>query len=429
IKDVTFKRNMDLLSYLRSEEFHEKLKQTKRILVVVNTVERAVKAFEIVKEKVRNDWIVILLHSRLRLQDRRNREELARELLQPEVECSKCNKKISLPVFVADCKVYCNECKPPNASEVSGIVLVATQVVEAGLDISCEVLITEVAPADALIQRVGRCARKEGEKDGTCVILSPADPEPYPSTLIEKTSKLLGEMKDDERINALTMLSQSYQFVNDSFREFEPEEYPNALGELRSSMETTLRYLDAIYPFIVDQEAIKNIRARPNSPVFIFALTSDEKIKANLMEYEGKGYKSRYRLKEEFEVTINELIKQASELSDREAFFISDEVVRSRIFTLERVYLIKKIRDRKELHSALLFPSAKREHFIARLLYIRPSLLDVSLERRARYYKLEIMRYYKEGKEVIIEEGTYVLNPNYYNIEYGLCDVTCGNVR
>jgi CRISPR-associated endonuclease/helicase Cas3 len=42
-------------------------------------------------------------------------------------------------------------------------ILVATQVVEAGLDISADHLHTELAPANALVQRAGRCARYEGE--------------------------------------------------------------------------------------------------------------------------------------------------------------------------------------------------------------------------------------------------------------------------
>ncbi|MEM4488610.1 MAG: CRISPR-associated helicase Cas3' [Desulfurococcaceae archaeon] len=415
IKDVTFKRDVDLLSYLKSQEFYEKLRQAKRVLIIANTVERAVKAFEIVKRREKEGLKVVLLHSRIRLQDRRDREEIARKLLQSKVKCSKCDKKVSLPAFIANHEVYCDECKPLNASKVSGIVAVATQVVEAGLDVSCELLVTEVAPADALIQRVGRCARRIGEKDGACVILKPISPEPYPSILIEKTSELLGRMKDSERVDALTKLGPSYQFVNDSYKEFKPEEFSETLRDLRSSMETTLRYLDAIYPFIVDQEAIRDVKARPNSPLFIFSLASDESIEANLMEYEEEEHKSRYRLKKRCKVTIKELIKQSIELSNTEAFFINDEIIHDKLFTLEKVYLIENGRP----HHALFFPSTEDgERLIARLLYTRPSLLDVSSEKKARYYKLEIIRC-KEGERVIIEEGTYVLNPDFYSIECG----------
>jgi len=38
-------------------------------------------------------------------------------------------------------------------------ILISTQVIEAGMDISCEVMHTEIAPINAILQRVGRCAR------------------------------------------------------------------------------------------------------------------------------------------------------------------------------------------------------------------------------------------------------------------------------
>lgn len=42
---------------------------------------------------------------------------------------------------------------------IPSVILVATQVVEVGLDITCENLHTEIAPASAVLQRAGRCAR------------------------------------------------------------------------------------------------------------------------------------------------------------------------------------------------------------------------------------------------------------------------------
>lgn len=43
------------------------------------------------------------------------------------------------------------------------IILVATQAIEVGINISCENLHTELCPANSLLQRAGRCARFEGE--------------------------------------------------------------------------------------------------------------------------------------------------------------------------------------------------------------------------------------------------------------------------
>jgi CRISPR-associated endonuclease/helicase Cas3 len=52
----------------------------------------------------------------------------------------------------------------------AGRIIVATQVVEAGVDVSATTLITDLAPWPSLVQRFGRCARYEGEK-GTVVVL------------------------------------------------------------------------------------------------------------------------------------------------------------------------------------------------------------------------------------------------------------------
>lgn len=54
-----------------------------------------------------------------------------------------------------------------------GRIVVATQVVEAGVDVSARTLITDLAPWSSLVQRFGRCARYEGEK-GDIVVLDRA---------------------------------------------------------------------------------------------------------------------------------------------------------------------------------------------------------------------------------------------------------------
>jgi CRISPR-associated endonuclease/helicase Cas3 len=43
------------------------------------------------------------------------------------------------------------------------VILISTQVIEAGMDISCDVLFTEISPINSFLQRAGRCARFEGE--------------------------------------------------------------------------------------------------------------------------------------------------------------------------------------------------------------------------------------------------------------------------
>ncbi len=73
----------------------------------------------------------------------------------------------------------------------SGRIVVATQVVEAGVDISAATLITEAAPWASLVQRFGRCNRR-GEIPAAQVLwAAPARPAPYdPDELTQATATL-----------------------------------------------------------------------------------------------------------------------------------------------------------------------------------------------------------------------------------------------
>ncbi len=77
-------------------------------------------------------------------------------------------------------------------AEQPSLIVVATQVVEVGLDISAEVLHTELAPAAAVLQRAGRCARYPGEQGEVYVYPVPPDRQgnpnyrPYGQSRIER---------------------------------------------------------------------------------------------------------------------------------------------------------------------------------------------------------------------------------------------------
>ncbi|HEU5228663.1 MAG TPA: HD domain-containing protein, partial [Ktedonobacteraceae bacterium] len=62
------------------------------------------------------------------------------------------------------------------------VIVVATQVVEVGLDISVQTLHTELAPANSLVQRAGRCARFERQQGR--VVIYPLAPDEEGKPLI-----------------------------------------------------------------------------------------------------------------------------------------------------------------------------------------------------------------------------------------------------
>lgn len=130
LEEIPSKDNRSLASRVLEE--HAKLVDGEfgRItLVVCNTVERACKVFECLETKGRT-YELELVHSRFRSAERRPWRDrfLSRSACRQGVER----------------------------------IIVATQVVEAGVDMSAGCLVTELAPWPSLVQRFGRCARYGG---------------------------------------------------------------------------------------------------------------------------------------------------------------------------------------------------------------------------------------------------------------------------
>lgn len=103
----------------------EHARQGKRVLVVANTVAQAQRIYQQLKQL--DGWEALhLLHAHFIFRHRQEKEE--------QVQSAR-----------------------------PGTIFVATQVVEVSLDIDYDILLTEVAPLDALVQRMGRVNRK-GER-------------------------------------------------------------------------------------------------------------------------------------------------------------------------------------------------------------------------------------------------------------------------
>ncbi len=107
-----------------------------RSIVVCNQVGRAQKLYEELRDHAkRKDTEIRLLHSRFTPEHRKQKEEEIRREFGKEAQ----------------------------DRTIDSLILLATQVVEVGLDITCDRLHTEIAPANAIFQRAGRCARYPGE--------------------------------------------------------------------------------------------------------------------------------------------------------------------------------------------------------------------------------------------------------------------------
>ncbi len=123
--------------YIPDEETIKEIikeKTDKNILVILNNVQKAISFYDSIKKELKNDKEksknTFLLHSRLLEGEKRRRIEKIKELL-------KTNKK--------------------------GIILIATQIVEASVDVDFDILYTEISPIDSQIQRWGRIFRNRKE--------------------------------------------------------------------------------------------------------------------------------------------------------------------------------------------------------------------------------------------------------------------------
>ncbi|MBD2180603.1 CRISPR-associated helicase Cas3' [Planktothrix sp. FACHB-1355] len=133
-------------------------------LVICNRVSRAQELYKALEKQTSEKSI--LIHSRFRAAEREERNQQLQELRE---------------------------------KKLSGI-LVATQAIEAGVDISAQTLFTELAPWSSLVQRFGRCNRY-GECSETATVYWIDIPDlkknasPYKAEQLEKARSLLEELK------------------------------------------------------------------------------------------------------------------------------------------------------------------------------------------------------------------------------------------
>lgn len=157
----------------------------RRVLVVVNTVRRAIDLGRALEPLVGREHLCVL-HSRFYPSDRANHEADVLQVFGKQ--------RLDTPTFGRE-----------------GGIVIATQVVEVGLDISADSIFTELAPASALVQRWGRCARwggvgqvvvapPEGDSSRVYPYVGKDDSEPIAKTrewLIANTNSEAGVIMDD----------------------------------------------------------------------------------------------------------------------------------------------------------------------------------------------------------------------------------------
>lgn len=130
----------------------EKFEESKNILIIRNTVKSATDTYKYFKNAFSlDDEEIVLYHSTFKKMDKQKKEDLIFEKLASK--------------------------KP--------FILVSTQIVEVSLDIDFDVMFTDNAPIDSLIQRFGRVNRKKNENNkGEIYIYKYSKAFPYTNSYI-----------------------------------------------------------------------------------------------------------------------------------------------------------------------------------------------------------------------------------------------------
>lgn len=169
------------------------VEEGKRVLIVCNTVHTAQKVYSHLQDEV--EKTPMCLHSRFIAKDRRKKEKSL------EKDKSKSKTEQAWPA-----------------------ILVATQVIECGMDIDYDVLLTEGAPLEAIIQRAGRVNRERSEVKGVVYVYKQdeASQKFYPPEITEKGLGILKvkaisnpEITEEELIGMIEDVYKDRKFEED----------------------------------------------------------------------------------------------------------------------------------------------------------------------------------------------------------------------
>lgn len=179
--------NGELLSEENVNHIADVAQSGQMVLVCCNTIARAQTAWKELKARLEGQVRIELLHGKFNGRDRLAKEQIVRDATGSR-----------------------------STARAKSIVLVATQVVEVSLDIDLDVIYTDPAPLEALLQRFGRINRRRlKEFAPVCVFREPIPekPRPYAPELICAALDVLeeqdGNLIDEAQVS--TWLDKVYE--------------------------------------------------------------------------------------------------------------------------------------------------------------------------------------------------------------------------
>ncbi len=182
-----------------------------RSVVICNTVTRARDmASGLYNHPDKKDAEIILLHSQFLREDRDRIEDDIRS------------------------------CFGKNALDNGSLIIVATQAIEVGVDITSTVMHTELAPANAIIQRAGRCARYEDDTGHVHIYRYVQGDDDSQVDLLEEPAPYVGEWQKKQ------MKATFEGFMDRSGEQFKFDDEQHIIDQVHSEADRAiLNSLDA----------------------------------------------------------------------------------------------------------------------------------------------------------------------------------------
>ena len=222
--DLNLRHNVKVIEKLIDTDFILSKFQKNKILVICNTVKEAQRVYTELKEKISDKKLINLFHSKFIKRDRAIKES---EILKLG---NKNNKDFG--------------------------IWIATQVVEASLDIDFDILITELSDLSGLFQRMGRCYRNRPllDDETNCFVFTGdekikntgvgfvVDKDIYTKSKDLILEKIDGNLFEEEKMKYVSEL-----YTTENLKE--TKYYKKVLD--------TLEYLDLVSPYEKDKQDAK----------------------------------------------------------------------------------------------------------------------------------------------------------------------------
>jgi|GEM_PF-529638 CRISPR-associated endonuclease/helicase Cas3 len=298
--------NVDIRERRLQDSILQDISCERNNLIIVNTIERAQKVYRIIKEKCKGSK-VYLVHSLMRKEDKERSLEPLKELRT----------------------VYEKSKESQEAKDDAKITLIGTQALEVGLDYDFDVLYTELAPIDSIIQRVGRVGRR-GKRGEAIIYLDLEHHAPYHQKLIDKSKGII------KNLSSINLDDPNY------IRSLVDQVYNQALINELSDMGNIL-YIKFI-------EYIKDLHLLAYPPERVFTLRPSFYISLSLIgssdirrEEDGTYIVDRESLE-------RGLIKYSISMLRDDAFDRLSNILKE-IHKKDALYIVKKLKDRNRKES------------------------------------------------------------------------------